>query len=105
LTEDHFNALKDFWNYVHSNPQEHGVIQGELAYVLPQDYGFGFRNPRDTIWGLWNADDLSAKVWNDANKLIVQYGSSLDVVYGDTEFMGTVTSRYGELLFWNETIT
>jgi hypothetical protein len=105
LTEDHFDAMKDFWNYVHSNPQEHGVIQGELAYVLPQDYGFGFRNPGDTIWGLWNAYDLSAKVWDDANILIAQYGSSLDIVYDDAETMDAVKSRYAMLFFWNETVS
>jgi hypothetical protein len=105
LTEDHFDALKDFWNYVNSNPQEHGVIQGEAAYVLPQDYGFGFRNPKDKIWGLWNADDLSQKVWDDANTLIDQYGSRLDIVYSDPEVMDAVRSRYDKLIFWNETVT
>ncbi len=105
LTEDHFDALKNFWNYVHSNPQEHGVIQGEVVYVLPQDYGFGFRNVEDKIWGLWNADDLSPKVWDDANTLIAQYGSRLDIVYSDPEFMDAVKSRYDRLFFWNETIS
>ena len=103
-TEGHFGALKDFWNYVHSNPQEHGVIQGEVAYVLPQDYGFGFRNAEDKIWGLWN-DDLSPKVWADANTLINQYGSRLDIVYSDPEIMDAVRSRYDRLFFWNGTIS
>jgi hypothetical protein len=105
LNQDHFEALEDFWNYVHINPQEHGIIQGELAYVLPQHYGFGFRKPGDTIWGLWNADELSAKVWNDTNMLLDRHGSSLDVVYSDPEFMDSVKSRYDILFFWNETIT
>jgi len=105
LTEEHFDAMKDFWNYVHSNPQEHGVIQGEVAYVLPQDYGFGFRNTEDKIWGLWNADDLSQKVWDDTNKLIDQYGSRLDIVYDEPEVMDAVKSRYNKLFFWNETIS
>jgi hypothetical protein len=104
-TERHFGALEDFWNYVHSNPQEHGVIQGEVAYVLRQDYGFGFRNPEDKIWGLWNADDLSQKVWYDANTLIDQYGSRLDIVYSDAEVMDDVKSRYDRLFFWNETVS
>jgi hypothetical protein len=103
-TKGHFGALKDFWNYVHSNPQEHGVIQGEVAYVLPQDYGFGFRNAEDKIWGLWN-DDLSPKVWADANTLINQYGSRLDIVYSDPEIMDAVRSRYDRLFFWNGTIS
>jgi hypothetical protein len=105
LTEDHFDAMKDFWNYVNSNPQEHGVIQGEVAYVLPQDYGFGFRNAEDTIWGLWNADDLSQKVWDDTNTLIDQYSSRLDIVYDDAEVMDAVKSRYNKLFFWNQTIS
>jgi hypothetical protein len=103
-TEGHFGALEDFWNYVHSNPQEHGVIQGEVAYVLPQDYGFGFRNAEDKIWGLWN-DGLSPKVWADANTLIDQYGSRLDIVYSDPEIMDAVKSRYDRLFFWNETVS
>jgi hypothetical protein len=106
LTEErgHFDALRDFWAYVHSNPQEHGSIRAEAAYVLPQDYGFGFRSPTDTIWGLWN-DDLSEKVWNDANTLVDRYGTRLDIVYDDNETMGAVESRYGKLFFWNQTVT
>ncbi len=105
LTDQYFDKIKEFWTYVHSNPQEHGAIQGEAAYVLPQDYGFGFRNPGDTIWGLWSADGLSEKVWNDANTLIDRYGDCLDIVYGDPEVMNAVESRYDKLFFWNQTVT
>jgi hypothetical protein len=105
LTEKHFGALEDFWNYIHSNPHDYGVNEGEVAYVLPQDYGFGFRNPGDVIWGLWNADDLSQKVWDDANMLIAQYDSSLDIVYSDPEVIDAVKSRYDKLFFWNETVS
>jgi hypothetical protein len=101
----HFDAMKDFWTYIHSNPQEHGAIQGEAAYVLPQDYGFGFRSPTDKIWGLWNADNLSEKVWNDANTLIEQYGARLNIIYDDPEVMNAIESHYDKLFFWNQTIT
>jgi hypothetical protein len=104
LTDDHFEALKNFWSYVKNNPQDHGANQGKVAYILPQDYGFGFRKPNDTIWGIWNADDLSNKVWNDTNNLINQYGLNLDIVYNDSEYMNAVKSRYDKLIFWNETI-
>ena len=57
-----------------------------------------------TYWGLWNADDLSRKVWDDANKLIGQYGSHLDIVYNDPEFINAIMSRYDKLIFWNETV-
>ena len=75
-----------------------------MAYVLPADYGFGFRSATDTVWGLWNADELSAKVWSDVNTLIGEYGSHLDIVYDD-KFFGGVEGRYDRLFFWNETIS
>ena len=104
LTEEHFAALKNFWNYVENNPQNHGANQGKVAYVLPQGYGFGFRSPTDTIWGIWNADSLSAKIWNDTNNLINQYGPNLDITYNDPQYLNTITSHYDKLFFWNETI-
>ena len=105
LTEEHFEAIKDFWNYVRSNPQNFGANEGKVAYVLPQDYGFGFRNPEDKIWGLWNADAFSQKVWDDTNKLIDRYDSRLDIVYDDAEVMDAVKSRYNELFFWNHPVS
>lgn len=105
LTEEHFDALKKFWNYIHSSPQNYGVDQGKVAYVLPSDYGFGFRSINDTIWGLWKADERSEKIWDDVNKLLDQYGSRLDVVYDDPEFNNALKSHYNRLIFWNETAT
>ncbi len=105
LTEDHFGALKNFWGYIHNNPQEHDIIQGEAAYVLPKDYGFGFRSPEDKIWGLWESDNLSQKIWYDVNRLLGQYGSRVDIVYDEPEVMDAVRSRYDKLFFWNETVT
>jgi hypothetical protein len=104
LKEEHFEALQNFWSYAQSNQQEFGANQGKVAYVLPAGYGFGFRNPGETIWGIWNADDLSPKVFNDVNTLINKYSSSFDIVYDDPEYMAAITNRYGKLLFWNETI-
>jgi hypothetical protein len=104
LTEKHFDALKRFWDYVHGNPRSGGVDRAEAAYVLPEDYGFGFRGATDTIWGLFNADDFSAKIWNDANTLVAQFGSRLDIVYDDPETFIAIQNRYGKLYFWNETV-
>ena len=103
LTEDHFTALKNFWNYVQSNPQDYGVDRGEVAYVVPSDYGFGFRSAVDHVW-LRDADELSQKVWDDANRLVAQYGSKLDIVYDDAETFAAIQNRYSKLFFWNETI-
>jgi hypothetical protein len=104
LTEEHFGAIEKFWNYIHSSPQNYGVDQGKVAYVLPMDYGFGFRSASDKIWGLWNADDLAPKIWDDVNKLIDQHGSHLDVVYSDPEFNNVIQRHYDKLIFWNETV-
>jgi len=105
LTNEHFDAIREFWDYVHSNPLSYGADKAEVAYVLPQDYGFGFRSPEDKIWGLWESDDLSQKIWNDADTLIHQYGSNLDIVYSDPEAMDAIRNRYATLFFWNDTIT
>ncbi len=104
LTDAHFDAIKKFWNYVQSNPHGYGEYVGEVAYVLPEDYGFGFRSPEDKIWGLWGPDVLSQKVWEDADTLIARYGSSLDIVYDDSEVFDAVRGRYRNIFFWNGTI-
>jgi hypothetical protein len=106
LTEDHFGNLTDFWNYVDSNPDKHGTIKAEVAYVLPENFGFGFRNSDDTIWGLWSADtdERTEKIWGDVNQLIDEYGFSLDIVYSDPEFNDELKRHYDKVFFWNEII-
>jgi hypothetical protein len=105
LTEEHFEALEDFWNYVKNNPNKHGTEKAEVAYVLPENYGFGFRSSEDNFWGLWSADedDRTEKIWSDVNQLIDEYGFSLDIVYSDPEFNADLQRHYEELIFWNET--
>jgi hypothetical protein len=105
LTDEHFNALEDFWNYVNNNPNEFGTIKAEVAYVLPENYGYGFRGANDKIWGLWsaNTDDRSEKIWSDVNQLLDEYMFSLDIVYNDSEFNADLKRNYDKLVFWNET--
>ena len=106
LAKEHFDALEDFWNYVNSNPDKHGTIKAEAVYVLPENFGFGFRNPNDTIWGLWSGstDERTEKIWGDVNQLLDEYGFGLDIVYSDPEFDDDLKWRYDEVFFWNETI-
>ncbi|MHC3129200.1 MAG: hypothetical protein IBV52_03890 [Candidatus Bathyarchaeota archaeon] len=106
LTEEHFDALKDFRNYVNSNPDKHGTEKADVAYVLPENFGFGFRSSEDNIWGLWSADtdERTEKIWGDVNQLLEQYGSRLDIVYSDPEFNDDLQQHYDKLFFWNETI-
>ncbi len=106
LTEEHFDALEDFWNYVNNNPNKHGTEKAEAVYVLPENYGFGFRSLEDNIWGLWSADedDRTEKIWSDVNQLIDEYGSRLDIVYSDPEFNAALHQHYEQVIFWNETV-
>jgi hypothetical protein len=106
LTEEHFDALENFWNYVNNNPDKHGIEKAEVAYVLPENFGFGFRSSDDSIWGLWsaNTDERIEKIWGDVNQLIDQYGSRLDIVYSDPEFNADLQRHYDKLFFWNETL-
>jgi hypothetical protein len=105
LTEEHFEGLKQFWDYTHDNPQDFGSQKATVAYVLPEDYGFGMRRPNDSIWGLFPPDELSAKVWNDVNKLVDVYGFGLDIIYNEPGVVDAARSRYDRLFFWNETVS
>ena len=102
LTQAHLDAVKQFWNYTKTNTRS-GEYPADTAYVLPADYGFGFRSSSDTIWGLWNADALSAKVWNDANSLLATYGNNLDIVYETRIDSQPIALPYKTLIFWNGT--
>jgi len=106
LTEEHFDAIEKFWNYVNDNPSKHGTVKATVAYVLPENFGFGFRSVDDNIWGLWSADtdERVEKIWSDVNQLLEEYGFRLDIVYSDPEFNDSLQQHYDELFFWNETL-
>jgi hypothetical protein len=101
LTEEHFEALEQFWEYVKANPRESSQSSDRVAYVLPKDYAYGFRGPNDKIWGLWEADALSFEISENLGKLMLEYGVNLDIIYDDgLELDGT----YSKYIFWNGTI-
>jgi len=104
LTDEHFEALKRFWDYYNGNPQDFNSQKAKVAYVLPQDYAFGFRRAEDGIWGLFGPDELSGKVWSDANKLVEFYGFGVDIVYDEPGVVDAARTRYERLVFWNETV-
>lgn len=105
LKEPHFDKLKQFWTYAHDNPQDFNSQKATAAYVLPQDYGFGLRRADDRIWGLFPADTLSAKVWNDVNKLVTLYGFNFDIIYDEPIVVNTARTHYERIIYWNETVT
>ena len=102
LQEEHFQALQRFWNEVVQNSNiVHGRMKAEAVLVLPKDYGWGMRNPNDTIWGLWYAEGTSNLVWSQAQNKIAEYGSKLDIVYDDSSY--TVVGKYSQVFYWNQT--
>ena len=101
LEPEHLEAMQKFWMYVKHNPRT-GESNQRVAYVLPKDYAYGFRGPSDSIWGLWGPDELSSKIWNDANNLASQYRDKLDIIYEDT--VHNSVYNYTKLYYWNGTI-
>ena len=100
LQDQHFEALKNFWTYLQNNPGKHGSSKADVALVLPQDYGFGFRNADDTIWGIFNGDQWSQVLWADVNGYLNEYGSKLDIVYNDSAFNNAVKNSYSKVIDW-----
>ena len=105
LQEEHFKALQKFWNTLHNNPASFGSNQPEVAYIVPKDYGFGFRSPTDTIWGLKPADALSQKIYEDTNIILPGiYGSRFDILYDEPEITAALLQNYTAVYYWNQTI-
>ena len=53
LTDDQFNAMKQFWDNIHSSAADSwDKSPGQVAMVLPTNYGWGLRNINDKMWGL-----------------------------------------------------
>ena len=100
LTEDQFEAMKNFWNQINSNQKStFGTANAQAALVLPNDYGWGMRTSTDKIWGLWNSDALSPVIWSKMNQLLNTYGLRLDIIYNDTAF--NFEGKYSDIYYWN----
>jgi hypothetical protein len=107
LTPDDFEALQTFWTDIHTNPEQFGSAPAEAAYVVPADFGFGFRNADDTIWGLFPADNYTStqKIWDDTQSLLALYGDKLNIIYDDPEIIGPTLNNYTKVFYWNQTVT
>jgi hypothetical protein len=104
LTDRHFEALHKFWINLHSNPASFGSNTPEVAYIVPKDYGFGFRNPHDTIWGLFQFDMFSPKIFEDVNNtLSTEYGSRFDILYDEPQ-TAPLLGNYSKVFYWNQTV-
>jgi hypothetical protein len=87
MLDEHFRALDEFWNNMKTGGKTvQGSIKADAALVLPKNYGFGLRRPDDKIWGFWGPDEKSSQIWELSQKLLAQYGFSLDIIYDDPAF-------------------
>jgi hypothetical protein len=103
--QGHFASLKKFWEVLHSNPDSFSSNKAEVAYIVPADYGFGFRNPTDRIWGLFPSDALSTKIYDDVNNtLMTKYSSRFDILYNEPQTIDHILGDYSKVFYWNQTV-
>jgi hypothetical protein len=103
LTAGHLEALQKFWTYIQNNqPTDANYAQVKRAYVLPADFGFGFRSKYDTIWGLWASNYTAQKIWDDTQALISQYGANFDIVCDGNIFNSGSKNSYSQLFYWSD---
>jgi hypothetical protein len=103
LENEHLEAMKDFWEYTSENPREYRPVKDRVAFVLPENFAYGFRGPLDKIWGLWEAESIpefSEELCTELNRLMAEYDKNLDIIYEDHLELDV----YGKYFFWNGTI-
>jgi hypothetical protein len=101
LKEEHLSAIEQFWQYAQANPRNSSPTSERVAYVLPESYAYGFRGPKDKIWGLWEADAFSYVLSVGSHIMLDQYGPKLDMIYEDA-IQGGNTCGYGNIIYWND---
>ena len=103
LGADQLGAMQMLWDYAKNNPRGPDDPSLRTAYVLPSDFGFDFRGPNDTIWGLWSAssDPLAYDLSVSVQIMLTNYANNLDIVYQDG-IQSATASVYGSLIYWND---
>jgi hypothetical protein len=101
LEDEHFEAIERLWNEAKAGELRRS-LNAEAVLVLPRNYGWGMRNPQDTIWGFWGPDAKSPQIWEISRKLLSQYEYRLDMIYDDPNFQNK--GGYSYVYFWNSTI-
>ena len=103
LKTEHLQAMNQFWQYIQKTPRTNNSPSDRVAYALPDNYAYGFRGPKDKIWGIWEANEFPMQLLINLNDLMKQYGSNLDIIYDDPA-TPNCTSAYSRVIFWNGTV-
>ena len=98
LAEEHFQAMERFRDFVSVTPQKDSSNTDKIAYLIPRNFGWGFRSENDTIWGIWGADHSAKTIWNDITNLTQEYGYNFDMIYNDTLTRFTWKNYYNALI-------
>jgi hypothetical protein len=102
LEDEHFDAMKTFWEMTHSHQDSLEKVEVDIAFVLPKDYGWGMRGPGDNIWGVWPTDSNVLSIAYNMNKIIEKYGITFDIIYDDPQF--NYLEKYSQIIYWNNTM-
>ena len=101
LKDEHFEALEKFWNTI-TTKDPVDLSSPLAALVLPKNFGWGLRNPNDTIWGFWTSDNRTEQTALVTSRLLSYYGIRLDIVYDDALFP-VEHANYQYVYYWNST--
>ncbi len=103
LQPDQLTAMQQFWQYIKNHPRPISPVSDRSAYVLPQDYAYGFRSPtEDRIWGLWSNDSLTLAVSMSMASLFQIFGKNLDIIYPSILYTPESVG-YKMVVYWNDT--
>jgi hypothetical protein len=101
LTNQQLGAIQHFWNDI-THKQFEDLSKPTAALVLPKDFGWGMRNPTDTIWGFWLTDNRTQQVGIVTWMCLSYYGVKLDIIYDEPNY--PVSSiNYQKVYYWNST--
>lgn len=107
LTEEHFQVIREFWEYATTNPRKCYPVTERVAYQLPPFYGYGFRGPLDKdqsmgkIWGIWDVDITSFFISAAVSIMLDRYGTKLDIIYEEPD-QPNQTYSYSQIIRWDE---
>jgi hypothetical protein len=102
LSDKQLLALQRFWNDV-TTKKFTDLSTPEAVLVLPHNFGWGMRNPNDTIWGFWLSDNRTLPIAIGISELLAYYGPSLDIVFDDPAYP-FANVPYQHVYYWNQTI-
>ncbi|MCL1969910.1 MAG: hypothetical protein FWF66_00320 [Candidatus Bathyarchaeota archaeon] len=100
LSDDHFTAIEQFWQYTQSYPRSaYGTAKVNTALVLPSNYGWGMRHPEDNMWGIWPADDKAPQILKNVQWMEKHYNLQYDIIYEDPQF--NYQHIYQQIIYWS----